>query len=187
MCWNHVNSSLWEDSSMGYLVAKKRGFCYDQKWGGYKGRKKNPALKVFMTTFPHYVSHEVFCQFSFHLVDSNHYYFTLYLRKRNYCRPKSYMVTCNWGHLHLEPTHTDHHRTREPMEREEAEGWLWRGRVNTTFASLPPSLRDRVRAWWWRRWARAGGVVFWWKTLGISQPMCPLVKLDYTNGKAHSG
>lgn len=97
MCWNHMSASLQGDDSMGYSVAKTLDFCGDQRWGGYK-RKKTLILKVFMTSFLHDVSHEVLCQFSFHLANINHCYFTLIVRKGNYCHSKSFTVTwLGWG------------------------------------------------------------------------------------------
>lgn len=154
-----------------------------------EGIKKNLTLNLFMTSFPHDVSHEVFCQFSFHLADLNHYYFTVIVRKGNYCHSKSYVVTwLGWGwnaevsgvclglplpstYLYwLIITETLCLRmersvgTQKLVKREEEEN----GRVDMAFASLPPSLRDWFRTLMVETMGlEAGGVVFFrWKNPG---------------------
>lgn len=62
-------------------------------------KKNTPWLKVFMTCFYHDVSHEVFCQSSFHFMyHFSHYDLTLIVRKGKYCHSLSYTVTWQgWG------------------------------------------------------------------------------------------
>ena len=51
---DHTSASLQGDNRGGYSVAKKLGFCHDQRWCGYtrkEKKKKNSPLNIFMTEF----------------------------------------------------------------------------------------------------------------------------------------
>lgn len=101
-----MSASLQGDDSVGYSVAKKLGFCLDQSWDGYK-RKENKTkqtskqkmiLKVSITKFSSDVTMGFDVNSLFILVNFNHYYFTLIVRKWSYCHCRSYMMTwLGWG------------------------------------------------------------------------------------------
>ena len=63
---DHTSASLQGDNRGGYSVAKKPGFCHDQRWRGYtrKEKKQLTSESLHDWVFPN-IGCGVFCQFIF--------------------------------------------------------------------------------------------------------------------------